>query len=223
MLDFKLDDINVCEHAKLRYCERIVGISKFIDPVTLEKIDRIQDTRARFTEVNNEIKRYLIKNNDRIVDDIRNMFLYSELVYRGAFGGNGTTKDYYSRDDIILVSETSRPQIITLYRAEFGFGSRDRQLALDLKEDIATRRKEVDAVKAQVELEIPPLREANAKIDEDIKNLESQVELLRSIRKTNTDVIDSKQTKIILANKRLEQIAHQLCNNTDYRRDMTSA
>jgi AraC-like DNA-binding protein len=225
MIEVDTQDIGVTDHAQFRYCERIVGPETIIGEKKLIQINRNPITRH--LETNNQIKRYVLLYREQITNNIRNIFLRSDFIYRGAFGGDGTTRDYYLHDDIVLISEANRehPCIVTLYRAELGFPEREanRNFAQWLKEVICTLRNEVEITKNTQNQIISQRQAANDVLEEQIMDLTAKLKDLRDAHTTNCGIIKNSQAKINSAVKSLEEKAHLLCNCVDYRKDMMSA
>jgi hypothetical protein len=220
MIEIEKDLIDVRHHVKVRYCERIIGLDAVVGKEELERINAIVNPKARDTELKSKINGYITLNDERIINDIRTAFIYSDFVYRGSFGGDNTTKDFYVRDDIVFVSETQRPRLITLYKVDFGFKEKNRELVQWVKDSIEKLRDRAENIKSQVEDFVLEKKIQNLEYDDQIKNAEATLEALRKLKKANQETIDAEQAKLVIANKELEQSVFMLCNNPAFKRDI---
>lgn len=190
--------MDITNHAKERYVERIKGI--------LGK---------------NEIKQYIVQNEDKIEEHILKLYEYSEKIFTGQIGGDKTTKDFHLNGDICLV--VGDDCIRTIYKINFAFPEKTRLMVIeDLKQEIIrikdeinnekqivdAKRQECDIKIQQAKQEIKALKESIEIKEDEIKIYESEKELLnKKIRRSHTY---------------LQNYAEQLFGNTEYKKDITA-
>ncbi|HLO11103.1 MAG TPA: hypothetical protein VK190_02480 [Pseudoneobacillus sp.] len=191
--------MNVSEHCKERYVERIKGIT--------EKL---------------EIKQYLVDNGERIVDNINKMFEFSNFIFKGQIGGDKITRNFYIKDDTIFVTDTASSCIITLYKVDFGFPEDATKAAIkslireieDLNTKIESEKLIIGEFTAVKQLELE-------NIDSEIKNVQAQLDILKSKRQFAYDELTYRNADLQLFNKKAEQYATLLCNSLAFKLDVS--
>jgi hypothetical protein len=190
---------NVKNHAKLRYAQRVLGMSD-------EK----------------EIKQYLAQNDQLVIDHINKMVDNSHFIYRGQIGDN-TTKIFRIADNYILVLDSQETCVITLYKCYFDFGEKtDRfiiQQEMIMLDELHQELKNIDAeIDAFIEIKTVE----TSTLEQQIKALEEQVRMMK-IRKTTCDEeVKGKRAVREFSLKEIEKRAVRLCNSIEYRKDLQS-
>lgn len=188
--------MNITNHAKERYVERIQGING-----------------------TNNIKQYIAQNEQIIEERINKLFEYAELIFTGQVGGDKTAKNFYLNDDICLVIDGDC--IRTIYKINFAFPEKTRLMVIeDLKNEIQRLQKELyveETILADKDIEI------DTKISElqsEINGLYEEI----NIRKTDIDMYQATKKanrgEIRRINRHLQHYAEQLLGNTEYKKDV---
>ena len=144
--------MNSTDHACLRYAERIMNLE------------------------GSQAKQYARFYKDNIRSYIERTHAHARFLWRGQLGTN-QVRNFYLRDDIILITDQYDHCVITLYRADYGFSqSTNRQFVKELlelikhKEDLLTKTKDKRKA-AQIQHEI---EDCSIKI---INSIEYRIEL----------------------------------------------
>lgn len=127
------DNINISQHAKERYAERIKRKTELID-----------------------INRFIIENEEKIVKDIKLMIQYAECIYIGKntkkdrFGAINTIA-VYVKDTWVLIYDTSKNTLVTLFKIETGLDDDFNKLYTDkMIEKLKIMQKEAEDTKERV-------------------------------------------------------------------------
>jgi hypothetical protein len=87
--------INITKHCLDRYAERVLGI------------EDLQTARQ-----------YINSNQDKVSEDINKLFEFATLILTAQINGDKSTKNYWLRDNIVIVTDTGNSTLITLYRID---------------------------------------------------------------------------------------------------------
>lgn len=188
--------MNITNHAKERYVERIQGITKTSD-----------------------IKQYIAQNEDRVTEHITKLYDYSEKIFTGQAGGDKTTKDFYLNGDICLVLGDNC--ILTIYKINFAFPEETRlRVIADLKKEIQSLQSQIRAEESlltdknnAIDAEINELQSEINGLYEEIDIKKTDIEMLKAAKKAN-------RSELRRLNKYLQHYAEQLFGNTQYKRDV---
>lgn len=188
--------MNITNHAKERYVERIKGINN-----------------------KNEIKQYIAQNENIVEDHILKLYNYSEKIFTGQIGGDKTTKDFYLSNDICLVIDGDC--IRTIYKINFAFPEQTRLMVIEglkdeiikLKDEIETEMQDAESLKDDHDVRINNIK-AN------IKLLKDAIEVKEDELKIHEQERNLLYKKIKQKNNYLQNYAEQLFGNTDYKKDM---
>jgi len=185
-------EVNVSQHAKSRWVERMNGITD-----------------------DKEINRYLVSNSDKVVKDIKKSFENADFVYRGQLGKNHTTSDYYLLDDLVFVFE--KETIITLFKVDFGIEYEDlnetikRSLITALQRSVANQQD----VKSKSGVEAKRIKNDIAQVNAEINSYRKQIDLL-SIKKSGLEgQLKSVDAEVNLANTKVSTLATKLLYSKD--------
>lgn len=190
--------INLTNHCKERYVERIKGITDTI-----------------------EIKTYVAQNDDKITEHILKLYEYSTFLYKGQIGTDRVTRMFYINDDIVLVLDTAETCIISMYKVDFGFPKHTNKAVI---KDLIS---ELEIINSKLEQEVVifnELKEVKQNEIEDlalqIKNLQEQIEILEAKKKIEQSNIEAGMLNINFLHKQAEHYATMLCNSLDFKRDI---
>ena len=185
-------DINVTNHAREKYLERIQGV------------------RGK-----KEIARLISTDKDRIDSEIEKLFRYSDYIYTGQLGGNNTNADYYLNTDTALVVK-NKNKIITIFQIKFGFpGDMDSQVIKSLKNKIVNLSDEIIKEEDIINEKNLELTKSEDELKEIIKQKEMEIENL----KQSISMIQHEKTIISNEYRLLKQeqkvYSYKLFGNTD--------
>lgn len=185
-------EVNVSQHAKSRWAERMNGIT---------------DDR--------EIKRYLVSNSNKVVKDIKKSFENADFVFRGQLGKNHTTSDYYLLNDLVFVFE--KDTIITLFKVDFGLPYED--LNETIKQSLITALQRAVAnqqgVKSKSGVEAKRIKNNISQVNAEINSYQKQIDLL-SVKKSGLEgQLKSVDAEVNLANTKVSTLATKLLYSKD--------
>ena len=190
---------NCTKHFNERWAERIVGL-----------------------KTEKEIKDYVAKNKDQIQEHANKTFEYASFIYKGQLHNN-ITRNYYIKDDIIFVTNTTDDAFITTYKVDMGFpGELNSTVRKGLIEEIERLRKEQNEVELEVlseieskENEIDGLEDQIKIMEEQLANLKKQKDFLR----TEINLIKNKSANVGLE---LKKYTLMLINSKEFKEDLLS-
>lgn len=189
--------MNITKHAKRRYVERILGIT----------------TR-------NEVLEYVAKNSERIEEYVKTLYEYADFIWKGQIGDN-ITRNYFLKDDIIIVTDTQNTAIITLYKVDYGFPEKTNlKIAKDLKSEIArlTNKYNKEIEKSKNKIDRKELELQNTELE--IKSLENQIKLLKEKQDLLKNEIKCLKNNGQLINEEIKRNTILLVNSIDYKADL---
>lgn len=187
--------MDITNHAKERYIERIKGITD-----------------------KQEIKRYLVAEDERIVKEINKLYEHSELIYRGQIGSDRATKDFYMNGDICLVVDDC---IRTIYHINFAFPESTRLMVInDLKNEIRRLQEKVEEENKLLQEKDLDINTSIRFLELEIKNLQEEIEVKKAEIEANEAIKKANRGNIRLLNRTLQTYAEQLLGNTQYKKDI---
>lgn len=190
--------INITKHCLDRYAERILGI------------EDLQTARQ-----------YINSNQDKINEDIDKLFTYATLIYTGQIGGDKSSKNYWLRDNIVMVTDTGNSTLITLYRIDFGLGETIDKLVTDkLLEEINELNKDFKEAERVAVEEIDGKQTDVININAEIEKYKQMLANLQLRKETVENEIKIVNQKSQLIYKEIETRALKICNSAEYRKDL---
>lgn len=189
--------LNIKEHFKKRYCERILGMSD-------EK----------------EVLYYLAQNQERVVEQCGKLFKYSKFLWRGAIGDN-ITRNYHICGAVIIVTTTDESTLITLYKVDYGFPEKtNRKVANDLLDEIRQLDKKYDDVVEQANAKTDQLKLEQENTARQMAYLEDQMRLLKQRNDILNETIKQLNNEPFLIQRDIDKYASQLCNSLALKMDL---
>lgn len=192
----ELKKIAISKHAKERFVERILGIPK------------------------EEVKSYLAKNESIVEEHILEMYTYSEKIWSGQLFGN-ITRNYYLRDDIVIVVDTNDQCIVTVFYVDFGL-TRDgnRRLVKVLLEEKEQIEKDLEKVNQSIQEEIAICSVELEQVESEISLLKSRLEGLTMKRDAIKMMIEGADAKKNDLNDRIDTIMKMICSSIEFKKDI---
>lgn len=189
---------NCTNHFVERWTERIVGI-------TTER----------------EKKDYITNNRAMIINHANTTIEHAEFIYTGAIGNN-KIMNYFIKDDIIFVTNTTNDALITVYKINLGFTP---ELNVTVRKGLMEEIKRLTGLHEEEELKA--MMEADKKYEE-ADNIEGQIVIMReqlSLMEKQRDFI-KQEAKMLKTNSQntgleLKKFTAMLVNSKEYREDLS--
>jgi hypothetical protein len=190
---------SVKNHAKQRYCERILGIT---DPM--------------------EWKRYLVQNDEQVVEHVNRMVEHSNFIYRGQIGDN-TTKVFRMADNVVLILNSTEEAVITMFKCNFDFGEdMDRQIIRNELNVLDNLNAELISIDESIKDFTFEAQAHISTIDLQMKAMEEQIKSLRVQKEAIEGDIKAKRSTRDFSAKEIEKRAVRMCNSIEYRKDLNA-
>lgn len=176
--------MNISQHAKERYAERIMG-----------------------RENKTDISVFISQHQQKIADDIEKMIVYGKLIYSGKSIKNPNTKsDVYIKDKWVIIHDPGKDNVVTLYNIDLGIGDEfDQQF-------INTALAQIESAKAAFSEKEAELKETLATykdlIDDNEKRIADCKSLIRSMETQNQaykDIITSLKADLDIADRAVRE------------------
>lgn len=189
--------MNVTNHAKLRYVQRIVGIS---------------DER--------ESRNYLAEHNEEVSNQIIRIHEESEYVWSGIVN-NHKLSHFYINDDIVTVVNEEKQSIVTLYRCDFGFPeSVNKNTIRNMMVEIRKLRKREQREEEKIAQSRDKIQVQLDTVEMQIQAVESQLEILRKKQSLLKGELESVQAAPIFTRQEIAKVAALMVNSLDYKMDV---
>lgn len=188
--------INIKNHAKKRYVERIMGIT---------------DTQ--------EIKVTML-DDAPIIDHLNKMYDCASFIYKGQIGDN-TTKNYWLADNVVLVTDVGNTCVITLFKCAFDFGEKmDRLIINNEITEITALHEELTKLDTGIQQFVEVKQIEISTIELQLRAMEEQMKALRTMKSAAEGEVDAKKAMRSFNTKEIERRALRICNSIEYRRDL---
>lgn len=189
--------INVKNHAKKRYVERIMGVTD------------LQEVRVKMVDM-----------NERIVEWANRMYGNASFIYKGQIGDN-TTKNYWLVDNVVLVTDVENSCLITLFKCCFDFGEKmDRIIIENEIREISELHDELNKIEAEIGQYVEVKKTEVSTIEMQLKAIEEQMKALRTMKSALEEDVEAKRASRTYATKEIERRALRICNSIEYRKDL---
>lgn len=186
MLDYKLEDIEFTNHVLERFVERIAN------------------------KTGNELKQYLVQNEDRVKEKLLLLYNSSELLWSGKVRDHNFTHFYINKDGWVIVVDKEGKKLITVYKADLGLGSDFNKMYV---ERIKIAIKEFNDRLALSTTETNIKKEKN---QEEIDLLQREISDLKAKIEYNTTKINSLKAESELAAKEYKILERELHNKIEH-------
>lgn len=165
--------MNLTNHIKTRYAERIAGRDTTID-----------------------INTYIAQNEEKIENDINKMIDHSEIIYSGMTGINKDNVNVRLSGSWIIITDQFDKIAITLYKVDFGIDE-------DFNKQYVTRRLEMlrddmaklDEAKKTSAEEINAYKTAMKSNEGLVSEYEALIRALKADNKAYQEIIDNKRAE----------------------------
>lgn len=188
---------NFTNHFYLRWTERIIEI-------TTER----------------EIKDYIANNKDMIREHASKTFEFAEHIYTGQIGDN-ITRNYYIKDDIIFVANTTNDALVTVYKVDLGFTEElNATVRRGLIEEIHKLADEKDEIEFKMLEEVEKKQFEIESMDEQIKLLQEQLNNMKKSKEFKEQEVKQIKKDSINVGLELKRYALMLVNSKEYKEDL---
>jgi hypothetical protein len=189
--------MNLTNHIKERYVERIVGISD-----------------------KNEIKQYIAQHDTEVSESILKLKEYANLIYTGNIGddSNGIC-NFYIRNNIILLTDVTDSCLVTLYKVDLPYPEKTNRIVIqDIVAAMEELRSELACTKASIDISEEKRQHEISLISDDISILKRQISILEGRKNLIQAESDNDQSRVKEVNLKLRQYANMLCNSLEFKR-----
>lgn len=187
----------ISRHAKERYTQRLLN-----------------------KEDNNEIQRFIVENEDKIVTDINKMINFGQLIYSGRQtqkDGKGNILDVFLKDCWCTLVDSKSHNVVTLYKIDLGCGDEfNQQYISKMMEKLNANKDELVSTKIEVETESNMYRDMISDAQAQINDYKSMIKNLESLCAAYQDIIDNNVVKISQANKDVAEIINTLISKKEF-------
>lgn len=188
---------NCTKHSIERWVERIVGIKSIA-----------------------ERDEYIRNNSEQIKEHMNKTFDFSEFIYKGQIGDN-ITRNYYIKNDIVFVLNTTDDAFITVYKVDFGFTPViNLQVSKGLIEEIHALVAEKEEIDFASLVELEQMKHESEQIAEQEAILKEQLKILQEKRKSIDESIKSVDSKSKIVDLDIKKYTNQLVNSKEYKDDL---
>lgn len=191
--------MNITNHAKLRYVQRVQGIAD-------EK----------------KAKQYLAQNEDEVIEEALSLFEKATYIWTGQINKNQVSHFHLS-DDIIFVVDEPKTIIVTIMRCDFGFPDTiNKQTIKSLMSEIKKLRERREKRRDKVNVDV-------AKLEIEIENINAQIDAKKAELETlysRRNVVDGELTvvthEIGQIDVEIGSIAIKLLNSVELRSELAA-
>lgn len=182
-------EYTVSKHAQERYAERIMD----------------KDNNA-------DIQRFIVQNQDKIIEDVNKMLKFGQIIYTGQeVSDKGREITVYLTGSWILLVDTKKLTVITLYKINLCIDEDFHKLY------ISKLMQKIDNLEADYLLKLEEEKKQNEYYNEQIQSNEAQINeyrrFIKKLEETNIgykEVINGNKVKAQIAKSKLADIVNEL-------------
>lgn len=188
--------MDITKHAKQRYVERILDITK-----------------------ENETKAYMNTHDEEITKAIKKLLEKSTLIFKGAISALKQTQEYYLKDNICIVCDNN--SIRTIYLLNFAFPEEVTKVVIDgLIKEIKTLEEKIKEENETIKVVDMSVNQENNLLNLKIKALQDEIEMYQNEIKHNEMKKTLARNTVKVLSKNLQIYAEQLLSNNQYKKDI---
>lgn len=167
-----------------------------------------------------EINEYVIKNKERIVEHANETFKYAQHIYKGQIGDN-ITRNYYIKDNLVFVVNTTNDALITIYEVDLGF---TEELNDTVRKGLIKEIEKLQAKKEEDEFnlleEVDDLEHSISMLEDEIKILQEQVNNLEENKKFKKQELNQLKKTTLNTGLEIKKHVMTLVNSKEYKNDL---
>lgn len=171
-------------------------------------------------EDNNEIQRFILENEDKIVTDINKMIVYGDLIYTGKTAhkdGKGNVVSVFLKDCWIVLADLKSHNVITLYKIDLGCGDDfNLQYISRMMEQLKENQDKLLSAQLEVEEESKVFKEMIDGMEAQINEYKANIKNLENICADYKDIIDNNKVKISQANRDVADVINKLIGRREF-------
>lgn len=188
--------VKISEHAKKRWLER---------QQDLKGID---------------IPRYLVDNQEKVINDIASTFEHADKVYRGQLGFYHTTADYYLLQDNVFVYDKESDTIVTIFKVNYDLPEDLNKQAITIfKKALELAQKNEQDIKSDSGVKEKRLEKEIVNIDSEIKRENNLISLLEQKKQDYKSQKNHIELDVKIAHERVKETANKLIYSKDFAND----
>jgi len=147
-------------------------------------------------------------------------FEFAEFIYKGQIGDN-ITRNYYIKDDIVFVANTTNDALITVYKVDLGFTEElNATVRRGLIQEIEKLSQEKEEIEFQMLVEVEEKEHQAQSLDESIKIMEEQLLNLKKQKEFVEQEVKNIKSKSLNVVLELKRYALMLVNSKEYKKDI---
>ena len=180
-------EYTLTQHAKERYVERVKGITH-----------------------PGAVRDYIEKHSDEIKHGLEDMLSKSELLYQG-LDLSSNPREVYLTDFWLILIDTKRNCIVTLYKVDFGVGEDfDREFIKRYRVKLRNAIERMETTEAEVQAETQKIRECISGNNAELKKLNALCSQLQEQNTAYNTLITNLDAKNGLAQHEVKTILKEL-------------
>lgn len=187
----------ISKHAKERYVERIMSKSD-----------------------NNEIQRYIVENDEKIIDYINKLIHHGDLIYSGKQtqkDSKGNVIDVYLKNCWCILVDNKASNVITVYKIDLGCGDEFNQQYIDkMMEKLNAAKDELMTAKIKVETESSMYKDMILDCQVQINEYKTMIKNLEGLCNAYQDIIDNNIVKVSQTNRSVAEIVNTLIGKKEF-------
>ena len=171
-------------------------------------------------EENNEIQKFIVENEDKIITDINKMIHYGDLIYSGRQtqkDGKTNIIDVFLKDTWCILTDNKTKNCITVYKIDLGCGDDfNQQYIIKMMEKLNESKDALEAAKNQVETESNMYKEMISDAQAQILEFKSMIKNLEVLCDSYQGIINNNMVKISQANRGVAEVVNTLINKREF-------
>ena len=187
----------VSRHSKERYTQRILN-----------------------KEDNNEIQKFIVENDDKIVTDINKMINYGDMIYSGRQtqkDGKTNIIDVFLKDCWCVLVDNKTKNVITLYRIDLGCGDDfNHQYIIKMLEKLNVSKDELMTTKIEVETESNMYKEMISQAQTQINEYKTMIKNLEALCDSYQGIINNNIVKVSQSNRGVADVVNTLIGKKEF-------
>lgn len=186
MINYKLENLKLSNHAKERYAERIMD----------------KDNKA-------DINVFIQKNEQKIKEDIFKMITYGELLYSGrpTVDYNKQPVDIFLKDTWVIIVDIAKQNVITLYSIDLGLGDDfNKEYINKLLEKLSSAKQRYEEAQIGINTQIETYNTIVKENIDMINDYRSKIKILEKQNQGYLDVIDTLRVENTAAEREVRDV-----------------
>lgn len=152
----------------------------------------------------NELKQFVVQNEQQIKDKILKLYEYSEMFWYGKIKNHDFTYFLINRDGWIMVVDKDKKTLVTIYKVDLGLGTEfNKQYICEIKKyvekelnEIINMKNECESMAFKGKQEIDTLRENIKTLRQEIAIIENKIKIIEDTQKVEKDTITLKEKQL---------------------------